>query len=197
MKQFVLDAVKQDEFDEPLPSAPGTDSVQTVETEGDASMFEGVGKLGETIPNGTFHFRLESVVARGAKPPTDRGSTTVSKYDDGSDVDPQPWFMVRFVCQQEPHTGKGFTEFVGWASGTLRKKAAAGDTYAKQQLKNRLIRIKAMMEASGYKPTGAFNLEEFFAMNPEVRIQIGQGKNKQSGEDQNTALKYFPINRPA
>jgi hypothetical protein len=201
MKHFAPDAVKQDEFDD-LPSAPagGHEEAQAVEAGGDAEMFEGVGKLGETIPNGTFHFRLSQVVAKGSTVPTEQGTKppVPNKYSSGEDMDAQPWFMVEFVCQQEPHTGKRFAEFVGWVSANLRKKAAGGDAAAKQQLKNRLVRAKAIMEAAGYKPTGAFDLErDFFSTNPEVRIQVGQGKNKQSGEEQNRALKYFALNRPA
>lgn len=200
MKQFVLDSIKQDDFDE-LPSAPGAEHSEqvAVETAGDADMFEGVGKLGETIPNGTYHFRLNQIVAKGATVPSEQGTKppVPLRYSSGEEMDAQPWFMAEFVCQQEPHTGKRFAEFIGWASATLRKKAKEGDAMAKQQLKNRLVRIKAIMEAAGFKPAGSYDLErDFFATNPEVRIQVGQGKNKQSGEDQNRALKYFSLTRP-
>lgn len=194
---FGLNDKKYDEFDD-MPVAPGAASdAVTVETEGDADMFEGVGKLGETIPNGTFHFRLDAVIAKGATVPTDQNKQPLH-YDDGSEVDPQPWFMVGFKCQQEPHTGKSFAEFVGWVSAKARTKAKAGDSQGKELLRRRLVRAKAIMEAAGFKPTGSYDLErDFFATNPEVRIQVGQGKNKQSGEDQNKAVKYFPLNRPA
>jgi hypothetical protein len=192
----MLNDVKRDEFDD-LPASPGAAPAVAVETAGDASMFDGVEKKGELISAGTKHFRTAGIVWEGFNKMLDENKVQL-KYVDGTDIDDQPTMSVRLVCQQEPETGKSMTVFVPWVSATLRSKAAAGDGNAKAQLKRRLVEAKAMMEAAGYKPPSSFDFKrDFLSINPEFKVQVGVRNSKKTGEDNNIAIKYFPLQRPS
>lgn len=207
MKEFKLQDVLRDEFDD-IPQAPadGTPAEVAVgDIEG--SMLGDVPKMGDPIPIGTWHFRADGY-SKGATAQKDKDGNQ-RKFDDGSDVPPQPWFMIQWICQQEPHTGRRFGDMVNWIDPTVAAKAQAGDSVARQLIKNRCVAIKAIQDAAGWKPAGKYNLEnDFLSKNPEVKIQLGirPGKAKNpvtgkydldSGEMQNRAIKYVPLGRPA
>ncbi len=192
---FQLYDVKRDEFDD-MPAAPGGEETVAIDGSGDAEMFEGVEKKGELIKPGTYHFRISRILAEGASEVKNENKVALS-YDNGEKMDPQPWMMVQLTCQQEPLTGRSFGVFIPWVSAKLREKAKAGDSQAKETLRRRLVEAKAMQEAAGFKPAGAYDFKrDFLGSNPEFKVQVGVRKNKQTGEDQNSAVKYFSLVAP-
>lgn len=210
MRQFNIQDVLRDEFDA-MPSAPGAGAATApvaIDASGSAEMFEGVPEMGEAIPIGTYHFRLEKYY-EGANPVTDgEGSTkTIKQFNDGTLVPNQPWFQLVFVCQQEPETGRQFSDFCPWVEKTVREKAMQGDSVAQAVLKDRLWKAKSILAAAGYKPTGPFDLKkDVFDTHPEVKVQLGLQPNKvkdatgkyvPDGGMTNKALKYLPLARPA
>lgn len=207
---FTMNESLRDEFDD-MPAAPGaaTGTATAVEVDGgaDPSMFEGVATMGEVIPIGTYHFRLDRYTEGVGGFKDDHGQPTTRYFGDGSPIPDQPYFNLLFVCQQEPHTGRVFADFAPWVSKEVRTKAAAGDAIARELLKDRLWKIKSIMEAAGFKPAGNFDLKrDFLAEHPEVKIQLGltEGKSKDAtgkyvvdGSQRNKSIKYLPLFRPA
>lgn len=163
------------------------------------SLFGDVPKFGDTIPKGTWAFRLDGVMDMW---PDQRG-------DDPEEAlfGKQPSFMLRWVCQQEPHTGLQFMDWVDWVNEETIKEAIGGHPVAKSILKKRLMRIKAIMEECGFKPKSNFDIkQDFFNTHPEVNIQVGirekkqrgpEGKPVGTGQMVNFAVQYMSLHRPA
>lgn len=205
MKQFTHEASKMDEFDDlPVnPAAPVEGAATSIDGTADAGMFEGVPEMGETIPMGTYHFRLEKVLEFTNKLKEEDPKV----FGDGTAITDQPSFMLMWNCQQEPHTGRTFGDFAPWVSKEVREQAKKGDLVAQAMLKDRLWKMKSVMKAAGFTPTGTFDLKkDFFATHPEMKIQIGlqssksknaAGKYVEDGGQQNKVIKFLPLNRPA
>lgn len=196
-----------DAFDD-MPAAPGVPAgtAVPVDSSGDADMFEGVPTMGEALPIGTYHFRLEKVSSGANK--VEESAGVAKLYSNGNKISDQPWYMLQWVCQQEPHTGRQFGDFCPWVNKECRDLAKTGDVNAQILLKDRLWKAKAVLEAAGYKPSGAFDIDkDFFSTHPEVKIQLGiqPGKTKdpvskkyiEDGSTQNKAIKYLSLTRPA
>lgn len=192
-----------DEFDDMPPAPGGVPAV--IDAGGDASMFDGVPSMGDPIPIGTYHFRLEKTTTGKSKVEEKPG---VGKtYSNGTPIKDQPWFQLFWTCQQEPHTGRSFSDFCPWVDKEARELAKSGDPGAQILLKDRLWKAKAVLEAAGYKPSGQFDIEkDFFSTNPEVKIQLGlqpgkmkdaAGKYVEDGSMRNKAIKYLSLTRPA
>src|SRR5690349_19653691 len=78
------------------PQAEGNGEGAGPQVDGTASMdsFEGVQEMGQVIPQGTYHFRLQSVSEGWGK--ADRNNPGLS-YGDGSAVEDQPYFNLNWV----------------------------------------------------------------------------------------------------
>lgn len=198
--------VAQQVADDELPSAPiGTgDATTEVVVDGsfDAADLASVPKLGEPIPIGTYHFRCESFSEGENDPSADK--------PDEARFGKQPYFIPRWVCQQEPHTGRVFgNDFVSWVNQETFAAARSGDKTAQKIIQNRLMAAKDIMEKASYKPTGKSDFKTFLATNPELKIQLSVKERKTyvsapggrklvpTGEMQNNRVKYLPLNRPA
>lgn len=183
-------------FDDELPSAPQGEqsSAVAIDDQIDASAFEGVGKVGDAMPAGTFHFRLKSF-------------TEQLKDNDPS----KPNFNLQWACQEEPHTGRIVFDTVTWV-GSEDIKAANDPSNirnkeAKAVLNSRLMRAKSIMEAAGFKPSGKFGFKEFLNTHPEIKMAIRQKEKmdkdekgeytKPTGEQQNVISKYISLARPS
>jgi hypothetical protein len=195
----------RDEFDD-VPGAPvpsGAAEAAALDGNGDASMFEGVPEMGETIPIGTYHFRLDKWQTYF----NESGKDDPKTFADGTAIPKQPAVQIFWNCQQEPHTGRTFTDFTPWVSPEVRAKAKTGDAIALAILKDRLWKFKSVMKAAGFTPGPTFDLvKDFLAQHPEVKIQVGlkAGKTKnaagqyvEDGSQQNKVVKFLPLARPA
>lgn len=183
-------------FDDELPQAPtggepatGTAFDDTI----DSSTFEGVGKIGDAMPKGTYHFRLDSY--------------TQEVTENG------PYFNIRWKCQEEPQVGRLVFDICTWVSAETVKAAAAGDAQAKSTIGTRLARANSIMDAAGFKPQGKFGFKSFLDTNPELKLTIGiserkkkvegktDSKGKQvyegTGEMGNNVVKYLSLHRPS
>lgn len=184
-------------FDDEIPSAPGTGGAAlavAIDDEIDASAFEGVGKLGEAMPKGTYHFRLDS-------------------FSDQISGEGEPYFSLTWKCQEEPYTGRTIPfDNVPWVKQADIAAAAAGDTAAKAKITSRLVRANSLMEAAGFKPTGKFGFKAFLSNNPEVKLTLSleerksksgktDGKGKPvyvgTGEMGNKVVRYLSLRRPS
>lgn len=205
MKQFTHSPL-YDAFDD-MPAAPaGTPGEAVpVDSSGDATMFDGVPTMGEAIPIGTYHFRLEKYSSGLSK--VEESPGVAKLFSDGTKIPDQPWYQLQWSCQQEPHTGRVFTDFCPWVDKVGRAKAATGDVGGQLLLKDRLWKAKSILEAAGYKPSGSFDIEkDFFGQHPEVKVQLGlqtgktkdaTGKYVEDGSMRNKAVKYLSLTRPA
>lgn len=178
----------------PIPQADGSteSAVANFDATFDPSILADVPKMNDPIPAGTYEFRLD-------------------KFTKKLDKDNMPRYDVQWKCQQEPHTGRVAFDFVSWISG--EDLAAASNTSnprcqeARDLIRKRLPRVKAIMEAAGYKAVGPTNLDEFFSTQPVVKIQLTvaerKGKDKDgkytipSGDMQNNIQNYISLSRPA
>jgi hypothetical protein len=189
-------------LDDEMPAAPGPQAAAAVpasEFSGDISTesYEKVPEMGEPLPIGTYHFRSEAFTTgwSAAPKPGDKD------FAYGS----QPYFMIRWMAQQEPHTGRVFMDFAPWVSDSVARAANAGDTEAQKVVNDRIWKLKAIAEAAGYKPPegGSFNAKIFLQSNPEVKISLGQQERKQkdpktgqyvgTGQRGNKANAYLPL----
>lgn len=185
--------------DEMPAPPPASDEVKEVVIDGvvEASDFQDVPKFGDVLPLGTYHFRLERF--------------TESEQEAFEDATPeeklfgnQPQFMVSWVCQQEPHTGLQFLDFVPWVNEEVKEAAKDGNSVARGIYRRRLSRAKSIMEAAEFKPTGTFNFKEFLGWHPEIKIQVGlrsrkqkvDGQLKDTGQKMNFAIQYLSLRRP-
>lgn len=180
-------------FDDELPSAPesGVATAIAIDDQIDASAFEGVGKIGDAMPAGTFHFRMKSF--------------TEGFNENG------PYFSLQWACQEEPHTGRIVFDTVTWVksedTAAANDKANPRNAEAKAILNNRLMRAKSIMDAAGFKPTGTFGFREFLNSHPEIKMSIRQKEKmdkdekgaytKPTGEQQNVISKYISLSRPS
>jgi len=181
-----------------MPAAPpaSQEGAAAVEFSGevDASVFDDVHAGGEPLPQGTYHFRLEAYDKRFADP-------------DKSGV-AQPYYALRWRCQQEPHVGRVYFENVPWVREEDVKIATDQrhplNRQAKQTLSDRLWKAKDLMDKAGFKPTGRLNFEAFLDTNPEVRIPLTlqevkekqpDGSLKGAGRFRNKSNKYLPLAR--
>lgn len=178
-------------FEDELPSAP-QGSTAAIDDEIDASAFAGVGKLGDTMPKGTYHFRLDSFEER--------------VNENG------PNFSLQWKCQEEPYTGRVVFDTITWVTKETLAAAAAGDNVAKATIGQRLVRANSLMEAAGFRPMGKFGFKSFLSTNPEVKLTIGIQERKSdtgkvdakgkkvyagTGEMGNNVVRYLSLQRPS
>lgn len=194
-------------LDDEMPSAPVGEENKGPAVDGaiDASLFDGVGKMGEVIPVGTYHFRLQQVHEGWSEP--QKGDNGEYKDPDVARFGKQPWFNLDWRCQQEPHTGRRVTEMVFWCSAEVFAAASAGDPTARKMVRSRLTAINDLLAAANMKPTGIFNIKDFFATNPEVKLQLKLTEKKtkddkgkytiKTGEQDNGVVKHISLTRPA
>lgn len=191
--------------DDVMPAVPAEGEALPAEGAMSAALFDEVPGMGEAIPVGTFHFRLESRTKGWSDPDP-------KKPEEGQ-FGKQPWYMINWSCQQEPHTGRSTTEFVPWCNKETFDKAASGDKTAQKIVKNRLYVIKDILAACSYKPVGEFLIEPFLDSNPECKIQLGlKAGNTDSGKTdpgtgkkiyipdgsmRNKVIKHVSLTRPA
>lgn len=176
--------------DDVLPQAPAsTGQAAPVETaDVDASVYDSVAKMGDVIPAGTFHFRLDS--------------WQKANYEDG------PVYSITWRCQEEPHTGRVVFSNCPWPKRE-DIDAAKNPTHpdrvgAQQRVSQRLVTAKELQTKAGVKP-GTMPFEEFLNTHPEMKLQIsvtakkerqpdGSFKNAESGEMKNKIQKYLELN---
>lgn len=196
--------------DDEMPSPPPVGTAGHVEgetpeasftSEIDASLFDDVPKKGDAIPEGTYHFRLESF----------KKKETASGKNKG-----QPFFEMQWKCQEEPHVGRVVFENCPWVSKEDISAAIDPTSPLRQEAKARINRrlpnAKEIMEASSFKPTGKFGFEEFLASHPEQKLQLklkerqsktdkvdkdGNPVYKGTGEMGNEVQKHLSLMRPA
>ena len=146
-------------FDDEMPAPPVNTSPTgppPVDGTMDGSLLDLVPTLGEAIEKGTYHFRLD-------------------RYTEGwNDPDPrnpeellfgkQPYFQVFWSCQEEPHTGQQFMDFVSWVNKETFAAASQGNRTALNVIRTRLSRVKALLAAAEYPTTGSFDIKKFFLM---------------------------------
>ncbi len=190
----------QTPFDDELPSPPANSEAASaaVVVDGtiDGDLLAKVPELGEAIEKGTYHFRLD-------------------RYSEGwNDPDPknpeellfgkQPYFSLFWVCQEEPHTGQQFMDFVSWANKDTFAAASSGNRTALNIVRTRLSRAKNILMAAEYPTGGSFDIKKFFSEHPEVKIQLGirekkekiNGELKGTGQMVNNAIKYLSLRAP-
>lgn len=163
----------------------------------------------EPLPQGTYVFRLDEYRTRMDDAPK-------------ADEDPfgfggQPAFMVFNACQQEPHVGHNFMEYVTWCTPEVFAAAMGPKDHPKTQaarklVNSRLWKAKDILEGAGFKPSGKFDFKAFMDTHPEYKIQLkvvekkaktgrvdAQGNKiyEKTGQNVNQSVKYFPLNRPA
>jgi hypothetical protein len=176
------------ELDDELPQAPATTGETQVTIDGtfDASVLDDVPKLGDCLPAGTYTVRLKSFQEKA----NDKG----------------PFFSLGWSITQEPHAGRMFFDnYVEWCDQATFQSAVAGDPGAKELVRSRLPRIKAIMTAAEYKPTSKTDVKAFFATNPELKVVINiqerkakdaTGKYVGTGEQENRITKYISLVAP-
>jgi hypothetical protein len=189
-----------DFLDDELPQAPTGGAagqmapVETLDVSED--IYATVPKMGDTIPAGTYHFRLD----RWQK----------AAYEDG------PVYSLQWRCQEEPHTGRVCFSNCPWPTAADIKTAndpslpAGAKQEAQKRVNDRLVVAKAIQEAAGCKP-GSMPFEDFLNTNPEMKLTIGVTEKKQrdaklgadgkpkfsgTGENKNKVQKYISLHRP-
>jgi hypothetical protein len=192
------------------PAATGTSPQPEIDGSIESDAFEGVATMGESLPMGTYHVRLDKYTEgwnnEDERVDNQDKNSPPLKFSDGEVVGKLPYFTLEWIVQQEPHTGRRYSEFAPWVTPTILQKAKAGDHVARQLLKDRLWKMKSIMAAANYNPHGPYNIKtDFFARHPEVKVQLGlkAGKSKingqwvEDGSQQNKTIRYLPLNRPA
>lgn len=186
-----------DELDD-IPQAPvATGAAVAAEImDVPAEAYDTVPKMGDVMPAGTYHFRLEKY--------------TEQAYEDG------PVYSLQWRCQQEPHTGRVAFSNCPWPKAEDIKlandpNAPAGPRQeAQKRVNDRLVVSKAIQEAAGIKP-GTMPFKQFLNTNPELFLQLGVTEKKErtgqfdaknqpifkgTGEQKNKVQKYVPLVRP-
>lgn len=192
--------------DSEMPAAP-VESAAAVEVNGevDASLFDIVPVTGDSMPVGTYHFRLDRYTTGESEPNL--------KKPERDRFGKQPYFMLVWICQQEPHTGRIIPpEYCGWCTPAVFKAAMEGDSTARTMVAERLQTAKDVTAAAGMKIVGNFNFVEFLGTNPECKLQLGladantdsgkvgaDGKKVyvKTGMKTNKVLKHISLTRPA
>lgn len=187
-------------FEDELPEAPHTEAPAggpVLYDEVSSEVLGGVPKMGDPIPKGTYHFRLDS-------------------YSTGGTAQ-EPYYMLQWKCQEEPNTGRIAFDIVTWASEDDIR--AANDSRhprcneARAILNNRLMRAKSLMDACSW--SGGFkalldahpeikitiDLQErkTKALNPDGSAKMENGKKVYlpTGEMGNRIVKYLSLTRPS
>jgi hypothetical protein len=182
----------------PAPPTNGEVTNEKVATAVPDDLFEGVGELGEVLPKGTYHFRLDQTFLNWHTP---KAGSEEERFG------PQPNYGILWSVQQEPHVGKTFMDSCPWVNSRTIEAAASGDPVAKNVLRRRLVRAKAIIKAAEY-PMSGLNIEAFFAAHPEIKILVGISERKMkdpanagkyigTGQQVNSALKYISLRKPA
>lgn len=188
----------EDEMPEVPQTAPGT--VQAEAGDIDAGIYDDVPKMGEPLPKGTYHFRLDSYTQ----------GTGEAEKDDPFGFGAQPYFQIIWSCQQEPFVGRSFMDFAPWITPAVARAAVGPNSdpkvaAARSLINKRLWKSKAIVEAAGLKPTGSFSFKNFLDTNPEVKIQLAVKERKEKASDGtykgtgiqgNSAAAYLPLHRP-
>jgi len=189
----------EDEFE--LPSPPSGEA-QAIDDTMDASLLTDVPKLGDALPQGTYHCRLDKFTEAWTKEDFETGREL-------AEHEKQPQFLIQWRCQQEPHVGRVILENVPWVRPEDAK--AANDPQnprrgeAKSIINRALPRAKQIMEAAGFNPTAQFGFRQFLGSNPEMLIQVNVKEKKQknsegkwvgSGEFKNGVVKHLSLHRP-
>ncbi len=196
-----------DDSEMPLAPQAQAQAQAEVEVDGtlDSSLLDGVPGMGEAIPIGTYHFRLDSYTT-GANEPAKDPKTGLAKRPDEERFGPQPYFLLNWSCQQEPHTGRRVQEFCGWCTQEVFKAAAGGDRTARQMVNNRLFVAKDLLPAIGMKAVGNLNFKDLLNTNPECKLQLklqaGKSKNATGqyvvdGTTTNGVVKHVSLTRPS
>ena len=183
----------------PAPPVAGDVPQGEIASEVTGDIFAGVAELGEAMPKGTYHFRLDKTFLNWNSP---------EKGSDEERLGAQPNYGILWSCQQEPHTGKTFMDSCPWVNKGTLDAAAKGDGFAQQVLRKRLVRAKAIIVATGYPMSSGFSIDAFFAAHPEVKILLGVQEKKQkdpgnpgkyvgTGQMVNNSLKYISVSKPA
>jgi hypothetical protein len=196
------DELMNDELPSP-PSGGATGTAMAIDDQVDASIFDGVPKMGDAMPIGTYAFRLDKFTEEW----------TVKDYKTGRELAPeeqQPYFALQWKCQQEPHVGRIIFENVPWVKSADAKAAMDPQNprraEAKTLINNRLPRAKEIMEAASFQPTGNFGFKQFLGSNPELKLQLKikeamqkgpDGKLRGTGEWRNEVQKHLSLHRPA
>jgi hypothetical protein len=121
-----------------LPTAPGaTPSGPSIDGSYDEDVVNMAPRMGDAIPAGTYHFRLDRF-SEGWQDVHDKG------------VDPafgiQPYFLIFWKCQEEPHVGRTFMEFCPWVTKEVFEGAKAGNQAAVNLVKDRLWKSRSIKE---------------------------------------------------
>lgn len=191
-------------LDDEMPAAPAgggaaaalAEAQRTFTGNVDFESYEKTPEMGEAIPVGTYHFRLDSYREGWNNEP----KPGEKEFAFGA----QPYFMVKWVAQQEPIVGRAFTEFVPWVSDSVVEAAVAGNSDARGIITDRIWKAKSIASAAGFKPApgSGFNAKTFFATNPEIKISLGLEKRKTkdatgkyvaTDQDQNKVNAYLPL----
>lgn len=150
----------------------------------------GIQEFGEVLPKGTYYCRADSYTIFSNEP--FKGEEAFGE---------QPTFVIRWVVQEEPDTGKSFSDFVPWVNKETMKAAIGSPMEPKTRLarsilQQRLSRMKTIMDKAGYRAVGATRVTEFLDSNPELKISVGVKKKKDGGMV-NRASKYISLLRSA
>lgn len=203
MKLFTLNSRLYMPLDDEMPAAPAGAAAPAPAAEAktfsgnvDFESYDKTPEMGEAIPVGTYHFRLDSYREGWNNPPKPEDK----EFQFGA----QPYFMIKWVAQQEPVVGRAFTEFVPWVSDSVVEAAVGGNSDARAIITDRIWKAKSIASAAGFKPAPGqgFNAKTFFATNPEIKISLGLEKKKTkdatgkyvaTDQDQNKVNAYLPL----
>lgn len=199
--------------DDQLPEAPVEGAPSKIDDTVDSAMFEGIGHIGDTIPAGTYVFKLESYT-ESWWPRLDNNKQIIPGPDTTKDAAGRdvkcildPGFNVRWRGREEPVVGKILFDTVPWVRGEDRAEAAKGNPMARQILQERLVRMNSIIDAAGWKPNGSQGIKAFLDSGPEVKITVNEtakmSKNPRTGkwdvpvvgEKRNGVSKYLSLHR--
>lgn len=185
MKLFTIASPLFMAMDDEMPAAPaggaaaavGTGAEKSFSGEVDAESYEKTPEMGEPLPAATYHFRLDSYREGWNDPPKPEDK----EYAYGA----QPYFMLKWIAQQEPVVGRVFSEFVPWVNDEVVKAATSGDSNARAVITDRIWKAKSIASAAGFKPAPGqgFNAKTFFSTNPEIKISLSVDAKKKKDND--------------
>lgn len=191
--------------DDEMPAPPTADAskaVESIDDTYDTGLMDKVEKIGEPFPAGTYHMRLDGYTEGwGSESQSTKENDAKTKH-----LGDQPYFMLQFICQEEPSVGKRWGAYVGWCNAETFKLAAKGDAVAVQYLKNRLSLAKTLMEGLEWKPQpGKSKFKDFINSHPEGKFTLRvserksyvNGKLGATGEFTNNLVKCMPLYKVA
>ncbi len=190
--------------DDELPAPPSASTTPgdspAVDGAFDADVVKQADKLGDPIPAGTYSFRFESHTTGWGEESKAEGDKAKFQY-----LGDQPYFMIRWVCTQEPETGRSFFLYTPWVNAATFKAVKSGDPIAKELVKSRLMVVRTLLEGIEYK--GPADINKFFELKPECKLVLSvrdkkvkdprTGQYVATGEQQNQLLKVFPLYKSA